>query len=316
MFKYIIRRLLLMLIVIAGVTMLTFLLMYLAPGDAAQLIAVARHGPSMGYDEIEEIRASENLDNPIHIQYSNWLGHIIRGDLGVSLITGEPVINEICYRFPATLQLAVISMLLSLLLAIPIGVISAYKKGSWLDNCCMGVALTGVSMPNFWLGTLLILLFAVYLGWLPAFGKSGINSIVLPVITLGFSHAAIIARLIRSNMLDVLGQNYIRTARANGLTDKKIIFKHAFKNALLPSVTVAGLQFAFLLEGSVVVEAIFAWPGIGKLLVDSIFARDFTMIQGCALLIALIFTSLNLAVDISYAYLDPRIRYGVSRKYQ
>lgn len=305
-----------MLIVITGVTVLTFLLMYLAPGDAAQLIAVARHGPSMGYDEIEAIRSAESLNAPFYIQYGTWLSRIIQGDLGDSLITGEPVIREILSRFPATVQLAVVSMLLSLILAIPIGVISAYKNGALLDHFCMGFALTGVSMPNFWLGTLLILVFAVYLGWFPAFGKSTPASIVLPAVTLGFAQTAIIARLVRSNMLDILGQNYIRTAKANGLTDRSIIFKHALKNSLLPTVTVAGMQFAFLLEGSVVVEAIFAWPGIGKLLVDSIFARDFTMIQGCTLLIAVIFTLLNLTVDMAYAFLDPRIRYGVSRKYQ
>lgn len=313
MLRFIVKRLALILVVILGVTVLTFFLMYLAPGDPAQLIATARYGPNLDSQQIDAIRTAEGLDAPVYIQYARWLGHLISGDFGNSLITGEPVINEISLRFPATLQLAFISLLISLLIAIPVGVISAVRRGSSLDYLCMGAALLGVSIPNFLLALLLILLFSVYLGWLPVYGKGGIEHLVLPSVTLGIAQAAIIARLIRSNMLDVLGQNYIRTARAKGLPDSSITFKHALKNALIPSVTVAGLQFAFLLEGSVIVESIFAWPGIGKLLVDSIFARDFAVIQGCSLLIAVIFTIINLAVDISYVYLDPRIRYGKPR---
>jgi len=301
-----------MFIVALGVTIMTFSIMHFAPGDPAEMIAIARYGTEdVSQEEIDWIRAQEGLDAPVHIQYLRWLNHVLHGDLGRSLITGESVLTEFLLRFPATLKLAIASMIVSLLIAIPIGIISATKQYSVTDNVSMIGALIGVSMPNFWLGLLLMLLFSLYLGLLPVcgYGDGDIKHMILPAITLGTGMAAIITRLTRSSMLEVLKQDYITTARAKGLREKVIICKHALKNALIPVVTVIGLQFGWALEGAVIVETIFAWPGVGKLLVDSIFARDFAMIQGCVLFIAVIFVLVNLMVDISYAYLDPRIRY-------
>ena len=310
MLKFIAKRLLLMFVVIVGVTLMAFSIMHLAPGDPAEMIAIARYGTDdISQEEIEWIRAQEGLDAPVQIQYLRWLNHVLHGDLGRSLITGESVLTEFSLRFPATLKLAIASMIVSLLIAIPIGIISATKQYSVIDNVSMVGALIGVSMPNFWLGLLLMLLFSLYLGLLPVCGYGDIRHMILPAITLGTGMAAIITRLTRSSMLEVLKQDYITTARAKGLREKVIICKHALKNALIPVVTIIGLQFGWALEGAVIVETIFAWPGVGKLLVDSIFARDFAMIQGCVLFIAVIFVLVNLMVDISYAYLDPRIRY-------
>lgn len=307
---YILKRLLLMFIVILGVTLLAFSLVQLAPGDPAEQIAIARYGiEELTPELIERIREQEGLNAPVYVQYGRWLGHVLQGDLGYSLVDGRPVAEEILYRFPVTLKLALASMVISLLIAIPLGVLSAVKRNSAIDHLSMTGALLGVSMPNFWLALLLILLFSVHLGWLPVCGREGAGSFVLPAITLGTGMAAVITRLTRSNMLDVLGQNYIRTARANGLAEKIVIGREALKNAMIPVVTVAGLQLAALLEGMVIVETIFALPGVGRLLVDAIFNRDFAMIQGCALFTAAVFVVINLLVDISYAYLDPRIRY-------
>ena len=309
MLKYILKRLLLVFVVVLGVTVVTFSAMQSAPGDPAEMIAVARYGEDLTQEEIEWVRVTEGLDAPVYIQYLGWLGHILRLDLGKSLITYEDVLEEIQTRFPATLLLATSSLVLSLLIAVPTGIISAVRKNTIVDNACMTGALLGVSMPNFWLGLLLIWLFAVSLGLLPSFGYGSIKHLILPTITLGTSMAAITTRLTRSSMLDVLNQDYIVTAKAKGLDEKTILLRHALKNAMLPVITFVGLQLGFLLGGAVIVETIFAWPGIGRLLVDSIYARDFALVQGCVLFIAVIFALANLAVDILYAYLDPRIRY-------
>lgn len=309
MLKYILKRLLLVFVVVLGVTVVTFSAMHLAPGDPAEMIAVARYGEDLTQEEIEWVRATEGLDAPVYIQYLGWLEHVLRLDLGKSLITYEDVLGEILTRIPATLVLAISSLILSLLIALPAGIISAIRKNTIVDNACMTGALLGVSMPNFWLGLLLIWLFALSLGLLPSFGYGGIKHLILPTITLGTSMAAITTRLTRSSMLDVLNQDYIVTAKAKGLDERTILLKHALKNAMLPVITFVGLQLGFLLGGAVIVETIFAWPGIGRLLVDSIYARDFALIQGCVLFIAVIFALANLAVDVLYAYLDPRIRY-------
>jgi len=309
MLKYILKRLLLVFVVVLGVTVVTFSAMQSAPGDPAEMIAVARYGEDLTQEEIEGVRVTEGLDAPVYIQYLGWLGHILRLDLGKSLITYEDVLEEILTRFPATLVLTISSLILSLLIALPTGIISAIRKNTIVDNACMTGALLGVSMPNFWLGLLLIWLFALSLGLLPSFGYGSIKHIILPTITLGTSMAAITTRLTRSSMLDVLNQDYIVTAKAKGLDEKTILLRHALKNAMLPVITFVGLQLGFLLGGTVIVETIFAWPGIGRLLVDSIYARDFALIQGCVLFIAVIFALANLVVDILYAYLDPRIRY-------
>jgi len=309
MLKYVLKRFLLVFVVVLGVTVVTFSAMHFAPGDPAEMIAVARYGEDLTQGEIEWVRATEGLDAPVYIQYLRWLEHVLHLDLGKSQITYEDVLEEILTRFPATLVLAISSLILSLLIALPTGIISAIRKNTIVDNACMTGALLGVSMPNFWLGLLLIWLFSLSLGLLPSFGYGGIKHLILPTITLGTSMAAITTRLTRSSMLDVLNQDYIVMAKAKGLDARTILLKHALKNAILPVITFVGLQLGFLLGGAVIVETIFAWPGIGKLLVDSIYARDFALVQGCVLFIAVIFALSNLAVDIIYAYLDPRIRY-------
>lgn len=299
-----------MFIVILGVTLLTFSLMHFTPGDPAEMIAIARYGfQYLTYEDIEWIRVQEGFDAPVIVQYFKWLNHVSHLDLGRSLITKESVLTEILLRFPATLELAIASLLISLAIAIPIGIISAVKQYSIIDNITTLGALLGVSMPNFWFGLLLILFFSLYLGLFPVCGYGDIKHLILPSITLGTGMAALTTRLTRSCMLEVLNQDYIITARAKGLEERVVVLRHALKNALIPVVTIGGLQFGYLLEGAVIVETIFAWPGLGKLLVDSIFARDFAMIQGCVLFFAVIFVFVNLAVDISYAFLDPRIRY-------
>jgi peptide/nickel transport system permease protein len=298
-----------MVFILLGVSVITFSMMHFVPGDPAEVIAIKRYGEEVTAETIEHVRAELGLDQPVPVQYLRWLTSVLQGELGYSFRTDRPVLDEILTRLPATIQLALAGMLVALIIAIPVGIISATRQYSTVDNLSMFGALLGVSMPNFWLGLLLILFFSVYLGWLPVFGRGGIEHLVLPAITLGTGMAAITTRLIRSSMLEVLGQDYIQTARAKGLKERIVIYKHALKNALIPVVTIVGLQFAALLEGAVIVEVIFAWPGIGRLLVDSIFARDFMLIQGCILFIAAMFVLVNLLVDISYAYLDPRIRY-------
>lgn len=311
MLAYISRRIALLILVMIGVTMLTFMLIHLAPGDPAEMIAIARYGEeNLSVEVIEQIRDNEGLDSPILIQYLIWTGHIIRGDFGRSLITGEPILEEIASRAPATLKLALMSLLISLIISIPAGVISAVKQNTIIDRLAMTGALLGACVPNFWLGLLLILLFSVTLGWLPSFGYGGISHIILPALTLGAGMAAVTTRLTRSSVLEVLHQDYITTARSKGVRERQIIFRHCVKNAFIPIVTVIGIQLGHLLEGTVIVESIFGWPGIGKLLVDSIFARDYAMIQACALFFAVIVTLINILVDIIYLYLDPRIRYG------
>ena len=309
MLTYILRRLGLMVLIMLGVSVITFSMMHLVPGDPAEVIAMERYGEEITAETIERVRAELGLDQPVPVQYFRWLTDVLQGDLGCSFRTDRPVLDEILSRLPATIQLALAGMLVALIIAIPVGIISATRQYSAVDNVSMFGALLGVSMPNFWLGLLLILFFSVHLGWLPVFGRGGIEHLILPALTLGTGMAAITTRLIRSSMLEVLGQDYIRTARSKGLKERVVIYKHALKNALIPVVTIVGLQFAALLEGAVIVEVIFAWPGIGRLLVDSIFARDFMLIQGCILFIAAMFVMVNLLVDISYAYLDPRICY-------
>ncbi|RCV65598.1 peptide/nickel transport system permease protein [Methanophagales archaeon] len=301
-----------MFVVILGATMLTFSIMHFAPGDQAEMIATSRYGvEGLSTETIARISVEEGLDAPVYVQYLKWLNHVLHGDLGRSLVTGKSVSAEFVARFPATLKLALASMIVALLIAIPVGIISATKQYSVVDNASMVGALLGVSMPNFWLGLLLMLVFALYLGLLPVcgYGDGSIEYLILPAITLGTGMAALTTRLTRSSMLEVLKQDYITTARAKGLREKVVIWKHAFRNALIPVVTIVGLQFAGLLEGVVIVETIFAWPGVGKLLVDSIFERDFAMMQCGILFIAVIFVLVNLTVDILYALLDPRIRY-------
>ena len=305
---YLLRRFYAMLIILVCVSAITFSLMHLVPGDSAQIIAEKKYGEEVTGPTVELVRREMGLDRPIVIQYFSWLGGILRGDFGESFSSGQPVWREIMTRLPVTAELALAALLVSLVIAIPVGIISAVKQYSLLDNASMVGALVGVSMPNFWLGLLLILFFSLHLDWLPVFGRGGLEHLVLPALTLGTGMAAVTTRLTRSSILEVLRQDYVRTARAKGLPEIVVMNRHVLKNSLIPVITVVGLQFGALLEGAVVVEVIFAWPGIGRLLYDSIFARDFPVIQGCVFIIAVMYVTVNLLVDISYAWLDPRIR--------
>jgi peptide/nickel transport system permease protein len=309
MWKYIAKRLAMVSVVIAGVTLVSFFAMYLAPGDPAELIALERYGQDLNAGQIESVREAEGLNAPVYIQYFIWLNHVLHLDLGRSFVTSEIVLEEVLLKLPATIELTVSGLLISLLIALPAGILSALRKNTLLDNSCMFFSLIGVSIPNFWLGILLIWLFALTLHIFPSFGYGSLNHLALPALTLGTSMSAVTARLTRASLLEVLEQEYILAARARGFDEYTVLFRHALKNAFLPVVTFAGMQLGYLLGGAVIVETIFSWPGIGKLLVDSIFARDFSMVQGCVLFIAVLFSLSSLAVDILYALLDPRIRY-------
>ncbi|HJH32673.1 MAG TPA: ABC transporter permease [Methanosarcinaceae archaeon] len=312
--KYIAKRLAIAVIVMLGASLLSFLLLYFAPGNPAHAILTAQLGHDPSLEEVAFFMMKHDLNNPFLVQCSQWLYMITHLNLGTSFRTGEPVLMEFLDRFPATFELAFTSMLIALLIAIPVGILSALKQNSILDHSSRLVALCGVSMPNFWLGLVLIMFFSLKLGWFPCFGYGTASHLVLPAITLGTGLAAPLMRLMRASMLEVLRQDYIRTARSKGLSEHLVMWKHGLKNALIPVITHMGMQTGHLLGGAVIVETIFAWPGVGKFLVDGIYARDYPVIQGFVLVIALFFVLSNLAVDILYTYLDPRIRYDVENK--
>ncbi len=305
MWSYVAKRLALALPVLLGVSVVVFAAIRLIPGDPAQIMA----GQAATQQVVAEIRRSLGLDRPLPVQYLYFLRNAVRGDLGRSLFNGAPVVEELAQRFPRTVRLAVASILVASVIGIPAGILAATRRQSWVDTLVMAVALVGVSMPVFWLGLNLILVFSVRLGWLPAFGYETWRHLVLPAVTLGAASSAILARMTRSAMLEVLGQDYVRTARAKGLAERVVVNRHALRNALIPVVTVLGLQLGTLLSGAVLTETVFAWPGIGRLLVDAVLARDYPVIQGAILLIATTFVLLNVAVDVLYGFLDPRIRY-------
>lgn len=309
MHKYIFKRLLLLIPVLLGVTFIVFTIMSFTPGDPAQLIL----GENAPPEAIEELRAEMGLDDPFLVQYFRFVGNALRGDFGRSYRTKRPVFTEIFARFPNTLVLTVVAVAIAVAIGIPVGIISATKQYSLMDSISMIGALLGVSMPNFWLGSMLILGFAVGLGWLPFAGFEGASSIILPAITLGTGAAAIITRMTRSSMLEVIRQDYIRTARAKGVAEKKVINKHALKNALIPVITVVGLQFGYLLGGAVLTETVFSWPGVGRLLVEAIRQKDTPTVLASVVFMATTFSFVNLLVDILYAYVDPRIRSQYSK---
>lgn len=302
---YLLKRVVLALPVLLGVSIVVFTMIRLIPGDPAQLMA----GQAATQEIIAEIRRDLGLDRPIVVQYAFFLRNAVRGDLGRSLFNRAPVTEELALRFPRTARLGLASILVAVAIGVPAGIISATRHLSWIDSVVMVVALAGVSMPVFWLGLNLILIFAVRLQWLPAIGHEGWRHLILPAVTLGAASAAIIARMTRSAMLEVLRQDYVRTARAKGVAEPSVIGRHALRNALIPVVTVVGLQLGTLLGGAVLTESVFAWPGVGRLLVDAVLARDYPIIQGTVLLIAATFVLLNVLVDVLYAVLDPRIRY-------
>lgn len=303
--QYIIRRLLIMLPVILGISLIIFTIVRVIPGDPAYILA----GPHATKEQMDQIRAQLGLDKHPVTQYLIFLKNLFQGDLGTSTRTGLPVIKEIMTRFPNTLLLALASIALATVFGVTIGIIAGVKQNSKFDYLSMLVALLGLSMPVFWLGLMLMLLFSIKLEWFPAVGADSLKHLVLPAITLGANSTAIIARMTRSSMLEVIRLDYIRTARAKGLAEKVVILRHALKNALIPVVTVIGLQTGTLLGGAVLTEIVFAWPGIGRLLVEAILSRDYPVVQGVVLLVATMFIFVNLIVDIIYSYLDPRIRY-------
>jgi peptide/nickel transport system permease protein len=335
MAQYILRRLLNLLPVLLGITLLVFTLLHLIPGDPAVVILGERATP----EQVAALRERLGLNQPLPLQYLIFLWNLVRLDFGTSIISGVTIAEEIKTRWPATFELSVAAMLIAIILGIPAGVLAAVRKNSAVDNLTMSTSLLGVSMPVYWLGLLLIYLFAVNLNWLPPSGRISIDAgfnfkpitnfyvldallqldfkalkdvlahLVLPALTLSTIPLAIIARITRSAMLEVLSQDYIRTARAKGQLERWVIFKHALKNALLPVVTIIGLQFGTLLGGAILTETIFSWPGIGSWIYEGILTRDYPVVQGGVVFVAVAFVLINLLVDLSYALLDPRIQY-------
>jgi peptide/nickel transport system permease protein len=306
MTTYLARRLLQVIPITLGIVTLVFALVHLIPGDPAVQLA----GENASPEDVERIRRDLGLDKPLVVQYFTYLGRLARFDLGNSFRSGEPVAKELLARYPATLQLAAGGMVVALLTAFPLGIIAAVRRDTWVDHVARFFSLVGVSMPNFWLGPLLIIAFAVHLPWFPVSGREeGLRSIVLPSLTLGLSLAAILTRMIRISLTDELGQLYLTTAMSKGIARRVAVVRHALRNALIPVITIVGLQFGSLLTGAIITEQIFSWPGLGRLLLQSIAARDYPQMQGSILLIALTYIAVNLITDIVYAIVDPRIRY-------
>jgi peptide/nickel transport system permease protein len=319
--------------VLLGVSIVVFFMVRAIPGDPAQLLL----GQQATQEQVQQVRQNMGLDKPVIVQYGIFLADALRGDLGQSIVTGRPVTTELLARFPATLELTSFAMLVAILVGVPVGVISAVRQYSWLDKFTSVLALTGISMPIFWLAMILIVIFFVNLGWLPFPGRlstgyavtsitglvlvdslltlnfpafwDGLKHLILPAIALGTIPMAVIMRMTRSSMLEVMGEDYVRTARAKGVVPWRVVFKHALRNAMLPTVTVIGLQAGLLMGGAVITETIFSWPGVGQIAYDSVNRRDYAMIQGVVLYGATLFVLVNLIVDVLYAVLDPRVRY-------
>ena len=304
MYKYIIKRLLALIPVVLGVTLLIFIIMSLTPGDPARIVL----GNMASQEAIEEFREAQGLNDPLLVRYGKYVLNMCKGDLGNSYRTGHSVLGEILARFPATMQLATASIIFALIFSVPIGTISALKQNSIFDNVGMVISLIGIAMPAFWLGLLLIITFSLNLGWFPSSGAGSWKYLVLPTITNGVSCCANIARITRSSMLEVIRQDYIRTARAKGVSKRDVTIKHAIRNCWIPIITVAGLQFGTMLGGTVIVENVFGWPGVGDFLLKSITTKDTPCVLGTIVLFTIVFSVVNLAVDIIYAYVDPRVK--------
>jgi ABC-type dipeptide/oligopeptide/nickel transport system permease component len=303
--RFLLRRVVLTVPVLLGVATLVFSLIHLVPGDPVQ----AMLGESASPQDIMELRARLGLDRPLHVQYGAFLRGLAAGNLGTSLRTNQPVAKAIAERLPATFELAFAAMAVAVGFAIPLGIIAAARAGTGIDRMATTLALLGISVPNFWLGPLLAIVFSVTLGWLPVSGRGTPAHLVLPAITLGAPLAAVLARMTRASVLEELRELYVLAARARGVSRARAILRHAFRNSLIPIVTVLGLQFGAVFTGAVITETIFAWPGVGRLLIQSISFRDYPLVQGCILLIAITYVSMNLVTDVVYGFLDPRIRY-------
>jgi ABC-type dipeptide/oligopeptide/nickel transport system permease component len=303
--RFLIRRLLLTMPVLVGVSTLVFSLIHLVPGDPVQTML----GDSAAPADVAAMRERLGLNRPLLVQYGAFMKGAVTGDLGESLRTSRPVLTEITDRLPATAELAFASMAVAACVALPLGIVAAANAGTAIDSAATTLSLAGISMPNFWLGPLAAIVFAVYLGWFPVSGRGTPAHLVLPALTLGAPLAAVLTRMTRASVREELGELYVVAAVARGVSRTRAVLAHAFRNSLIPIVTVMGLQFGVVLTGAVVTETIFAWPGIGRLLIQSITARDYPMVQGCILFIAVVYVSMNLLVDIVYGLLDPRIRY-------
>jgi ABC-type dipeptide/oligopeptide/nickel transport system permease component len=304
--RFLARRALLTIPVLLGVSLFVFMMIHLLPGDP---VTIMMFGANPTPKQVQALREQMGLNDPLHIQYIKFISKAVTGDFGRSIRSKHLVINDIRDNIGPTLVLTGAGMLVALVIGFGLGLVSALRRNTWLDSGSMTVALTGVSMPSFWLGILLIYFFAVKLDWFPLTGSQGALRLVLPAIALGWGYAAITARLVRANLIDVMGQEYILTARSKGLSRQLVIGRHAMKNALIPVITIIGLQFGTMLAGAVVIEVLFARQGIGRLLVDAILQRDFPLVQAIVLFIAVFYVISNLLVDVSYAFLDPRIRY-------
>lgn len=302
--KYIFKRILALIPIILAVTFIVFFIISLSPGNTAAMII----GDGATQESIDKLNETMGFNDPIVVQYGRYIKDLLKGDMGNSYKTGVPVSREIGSRFPNTLKLTMLSIVISIAIAVPIGVISATKQYSIFDNVGMIVALIGISMPSFWLGLNLIIVFALKLGWLPSGGADSFKSIILPAITLGAAAAASITRTTRSSMLEILPEDYIRTAKAKGVGKRPVIIRHALKNALIPTITIIGIEFGNLLGGAILTETVFSWPGIGRLMVDSINRKDIPMVLGCIIVFSVGFSIVNLIIDILYAYIDPRIK--------
>ena len=307
MLSYFLQRLSGACLVVLGVVSIVFLLIHLVPGDPVEIML----GESASAADREALRAALGLAQPLQVQYLHYLGNLLQLDLGTSIHYRQPVVALLQARIPATGLLAGVTLILSVLLALPLGILAAVRHNTLWDSGAMGFSLLGVSIPNFWLGPLLIMVFSLWLGWLPVSGQGGVASVVLPALTLGTGLAAVLSRMVRSSMLEVLHEDYLRTARAKGVTPLRVILHHALRNALLPVITLVGLQLGALLAGAVITETVFSWPGIGLLTIESIQSRDYPVVQACVLLIIVTYVMVNLLTDLAYAWIDPRIRLGV-----
>lgn len=309
MYKFVLKRLIMMIPVLVGVTFVVFFILALTPGDPAKMIL----GEQATQESITQLRAEMGLDDPVILRYVRYMGGVLRGDWGRSYKNNLDVAQQVLSRFPNTMLLAVAAMLVAVLVGIPIGIVSARKQYTWIDNIVTTLGLVGVAMPIFWMGLLLVILFALNLKWLPSSGMGEgavplLRSLILPAITLGTSSAATILRMTRSSMLEVIRQDYIDTVRAKGLKESKVVTRHMLKNALVPIITVVGLQFGHLLGGAALTETIFSWPGLGRFMVDSIKSKDMPLVLGSVFFLAVVYSVVNLLVDILYAYVDPRIK--------
>ena len=304
--KYVLKRLLAAIPVVFGVITVAFVLLYLLPGDPASTM-LARSGASA--EDIALLRTELGLDDPLYIQYGKYIGSIVQGDFGRSMVSQEPVLKLLMARIPTTLELVMVALLLAVPIGTLLGTIAAVKQNTWVDRLVVAFASVGVSMPSFWLGLMLILFFSVTLGWLPSFGQGSIKHVILPATVLAFGAIGTITRTARTSMVDVLKQDYIVTARSKGLAEHTLLFRHALRNALIPIVTIVGLQFGWLMSGSIIVEAVFSRQGLGLILIDSVLEQDLPVVQGAVLLSSVLYIFLNLVVDLVYGFVDPKVRY-------